>query len=177
VPFGCPAQLRTRASLLGTDVRLSREWLARSLSPRREVQEPKRNSFRRRFPVREFNPRIETHAARGVALNLAINGTVLFVPQFYSRRHPILCEDGKPLRKQSPMVQQRGGLSDGPQCRGLGNGREIESNRKDSQFICEIEGYRRSALKEGAHTRKRPPSAPPLRQKTVQQRAFPAGSD
>jgi hypothetical protein len=41
-----------------------------------EVQEPNRNSFRRRFSVREFNPRIETHAARGVVLNLAINGTV-----------------------------------------------------------------------------------------------------
>jgi hypothetical protein len=41
-----------------------------------EVQQPKRNSFRRWFPVREFNPRTETHAARGVALNLAINGIV-----------------------------------------------------------------------------------------------------
>jgi hypothetical protein len=33
-------------------------------------------SFRRRFTMREFNPRIETQAARVMALNWAIDGTV-----------------------------------------------------------------------------------------------------
>jgi hypothetical protein len=42
-----------------------------------EVQEPKCNAFRRRFAPREFNLRIETQAARGVAFNWAITGLSL----------------------------------------------------------------------------------------------------
>jgi hypothetical protein len=41
-----------------------------------EVREPNYDAFRRRFAVREFNPRIEIQDARGAAFNWASDGTV-----------------------------------------------------------------------------------------------------